>query len=276
MSEDVNNLQVINNHLYIYTTNTLYVYDIREIEFTNEASTYETELITSKIAYYQDVYNVNINLEDDPNNLSSNYTITETSNYNDIIAALEDLERYFLVFNADFFSRFFGYGMNGLEIYLADNITSTSKSEFGNADVVGLYIKKNNKYNIVLKVNSGENINTIAYHETFHVIEDYLASFNITFASWSNLNSPNFTYSNVYYTNQVFSDTLNNNKYNDGIYFVDNYARSNELEDRARMFEFICQGEDFSEYPHLHAKVSYIKQIVLASFPELYNSSYFI
>ena len=276
VSEDVNNLQVINNHLYIYTTNTLYVYDIREIEFTNEASTYETELITSKIAYYQDVYNVNINLEDDPNNLSSNYTITETSNYNDIIAALEDLERYFLVFNADFFSRFFGYGMNGLEIYLADNITSTSKSEFGNADVVGLYIKKNNKYNIVLKVNSGENINTIAYHETFHVIEDYLASFNITFASWSNLNSPNFIYSNVYYTNQVFSDTLNNNKYNDGIYFVDNYARSNELEDRARMFEFICQGEDFSEYPHLHAKVSYIKQIVLANFPELYNSSYFI
>ena len=275
VSEDVNNLQVINNHLYIYTTNTLYVYDIREIEFTNEASTYETELITSKIAYYQDVYNVNINLEDDPNNLSSNYTITETSNYNDIIAALEDLERYFLVFNADFFSRFFGYGMNGLEIYLADNITSTSKSEFGNADVVGLYIKKNNKYNIVLKVNSGENINTIAYHETFHVIEDYLASFNITFASWSNLNSPNFTYSNVYYTNQVFSDTLNN-KYNDGIYFVDNYARSNELEDRARMFEFICQGEDFSEYPHLHAKISYIKQIVLANFPELYNSSYFI
>ena len=275
VSEDVNNLQVINNHLYIYTTNTLYVYDIREIEFTNEASTYETELITSKIAYYQDVYNVNINLEDDPNNLSSNYTITETSNYNDIIAALEDLERYFLVFNADFFSRFFGYGMNGLEIYLADNITSTSKSEFGNADVVGLYIKKNNKYNIVLKVNSGENINTIAYHETFHVIEDYLASFNITFASWSNLNPANFTYSNVYYTNQVFSDTLNN-KYNDGIYFVDNYARSNELEDRARMFEFICQGEDFSEYPHLHAKISYIKQIVLASFPELYNSSYFI
>ena len=275
VSEDVNNLQVINNHLYIYTTNTLYVYDIREIEFTNEASTYETELITSKIAYYQDVYNVNINLEDDPNNLSSNYTITETSNYNDIIAALEDLERYFLVFNADFFSRFFGYGMNGLEIYLADNITSTSKSEFGNADVVGLYIKKNNKYNIVLKVNSGENINTIAYHETFHVIEDYLASFNITFASWSNLNPANFTYSNVYYTNQVFSDTLNN-KYNDGIYFVDNYARSNELEDRARMFEFICQGEDFSDYPHLHAKVSYIKQIVLANFPELYNSSYFI
>ncbi len=275
VSEDVNNLQVINNHLYIYTTNTLYVYDIREIEFTNEASTYETELITSKIAYYQDVYNVNINLEDNPNNLSSNYTITETSNYNDIIAALEDLERYFLVFNADFFSRFFGYGMNGLEIYLADDISSTTRNEFGNADVVGLYIKKNNKYNIILTVNSGENINNIAFHETFHVIEDYLSSFNITFASWSNLNPSGFTYSNVYYTNQVFSDTLNN-KYNDGIYFVDNYARSNELEDRARMFEFICQGEDFSEYPHLHAKISYIKQIVLASFPELYNSSYFI
>ena len=273
---DVNNLTVNNNYLYLFTDNILYVYDIREIEFDNSASSYEDELINSKIAYYNDIYNVNINITSDPSNLSSNYNITPTTNYNDIIDALEDLERYFLVFNADFFQRFTGYGMDGLEIYLVDDITSTTKSEFGNADVVGLFVRKNNKYNIILKVNSEENINTIAFHETFHAIEDYLASFNITFANWDNLNPDNFTYSNIYYTNQIFTDTLNNNKYNNGIYFIDNYARSNALEDRARTFEYICQGEDFSEYPHLQAKAKYIKQIVLANFPELYNSSYFI
>ena len=276
VSNDVNKLTVINNYLYIFTDDTLYIYDIREIEFDNASSTYESELITSKINYYKNEYNVNINIYDDPSNLSSNYSITKTTNYNDIIDALEDLERYFLVFNEEFFANFTGYGMSGLEIYLADDIKATSTSEITNASVVGLFVKKNSKYNIVLKVNAEENINTIAFHETFHAIEDYLASFNITFANWDNLNPDGFTYSNVYYTNQTFMDTLGFNKYANSIYFVDNYARSNVMEDRARMFEYICQGEDFNEYPHLNAKVNYIKRILLANFLSLYNSSYFI
>ena len=276
VSNDVNKLTVINNYLYIFTDDTLYIYDIREIEFDDASSTYESELITSKINYYKNEYNVNINIYDDPSNLSSNYSITKTTNYNDIIDALEDLERYFLVFNEEFFANFTGYGMSGLEIYLADYIKATSTSEITNASVVGLFVKKNSKYNIVLKVNAEENINTIAFHETFHAIEDYLASFNITFANWDNLNPDGFTYSNVYYTNQTFMDTLGFNKYANSIYFVDNYARSNVMEDRARMFEYICQGEDFSEYPHLNAKVNYIKRILLANFLSLYNSSYFI
>ena len=276
VSNDVNKLTVINNYLYIFTDDTLYIYDIREIEFDNASSTYESELITNKINYYKNEYNVNINIYDDPSNLSSNYSITKTTNYNDIIDALEDLERYFLVFNEEFFANFTGYGMSGLEIYLADDIKATSTSEITNASVVGLFVKKNSKYNIVLKVNAEENINTIAFHETFHAIEDYLASFNITFANWDNLNPDGFTYSNVYYTNQTFTDTLGFNKHANSIYFVDNYARSNVMEDRARMFEYICQGEDFSEYPHLNAKVNYIKRILLANFPSLYNSSYFI
>ena len=276
VSNDVNKLTVINNYLYIFTDDTLYIYDIREIEFDDASSTYESELITSKINYYKNEYNVNINIYDDPSNLSSNYSITKTTNYNDIIDALEDLERYFLVFNEEFFANFTGYGMSGLEIYLADDIKATSTSEITNASVVGLFVKKNSKYNIVLKVNAEENINTIAFHETFHAIEDYLASFNITFANWDNLNPDGFTYSNIYYTNQTFTDTLGFNKYANSIYFVDNYARSNVMEDRARMFEYICQGEDFSEYPHLNAKVNYIKRILLANFLSLYNSSYFI
>ena len=276
VSNDVNKLTVINNYLYIFTDDTLYIYDIREIEFDDASSNYESELITSKINYYKNEYNVNINIYDDPSNLSSNYSITKTTNYNDIIDALEDLERYFLVFNEEFFANFTGYGMSGLEIYLADDIKATSTSEITNASVVGLFVKKNSKYNIVLKVNAEENINTIAFHETFHAIEDYLASFNITFANWDNLNPDGFTYSNVYYTNQTFMDTLGFNKYANSIYFVDNYARSNVMEDRARMFEYICQGEDFSEYPHLNAKVNYIKRILLANFLSLYNSSYFI
>ena len=137
-------------------------------------------------------------------------------------------------------------------------------------------MNKNNKYNLVLRINSGEEMLNIAYHETFHAIEDYLRKCGITFSGWNKLNPEGFSYSNVYYTNQEFTDTLGNNKYYNNIYFVDNYARSNEIEDRARTFEYICHGEDFSAYNHLSAKVRYIKKILLSYFPELYSSSYFI
>ena len=276
VDERISNIVVYKNKLYLYGTNTLYVYDITGIESGNynTSADYENNLISDKIAYYQDTYGVTINIYD-PSSLSGNYNIKAVSNYNDIIDALEELERYFIVFNKEFFQRFSDYGMSGLEIYFASSITPVGQSEFTNADVVGLYVPKNNKYNIVICLNSGENITTIAYHETIHAIEDYLSSIGFTFANWNNLNPSGFTYSNVYYTNQDFPDTVGNNKYNNQIYFVDNYARSNALEDRARTFEYICNGEDFSEYPHLNAKVNYIKKVLLQYFPELYSSSYF-
>lgn len=278
VEENINKITVASNMLYLYGEDILYVYNISEIESGNynSSANYENNLINSKISYYQEMYNVTINLDDDPSYLSNNYDISPVTNYNDIINALEELDRYFIVFNKEFFSRFSNYGMSGLEIYLASNITSSSQNDYANADVVGLYIKKNNKYNIVIRLNTGEDITTIAYHETIHAIEDYLSSIGASFSAWNSLNPSGFTYSNVYYTNQTFSDTLGNNKYNNQIYFVDNYARSNELEDRARMFENICNGEDFSEYPHLSAKVKYIKKVLLNYFPELYSSSYFI
>lgn len=277
VEEEIEELVVDNNYLYLYGTNTLYIYDISDIESNLVSSAnYENDLIKSKIDYYQENYNVTINLTDNPTYLSSNYNITTLNNYNEIIDVLEDLERYFLVFNKEFFSRFSNYGMDGLEIYLVDSITNNTRSNMGNASVVGLYINKNNKYNIVISVDSEENITTIAYHETMHAIEDYLQGQGVTFSNWNNLNPDDFTYSNVYYTNQTFTDTLNNNKYSNAIYFVDNYARSNALEDRARMFEYLCQGEDFNEYPHLNNKINYIKRTLLNNFPELYSSSYFI
>lgn len=276
ITERINKITVIGNNLYLYGTNTLYVYDIAEIESGNYSSSadYENNLIDSKIAYYKDTYGVTVNL-DDPSSLSDNYNIKAVSNYNDIIDALEELERYFIVFNKEFFKRFSDYGMSGLEIYFASSISPVGQNEFSNADVVGLYTSKNNKYNIVISLNSGENITTIAYHETIHAVEDYLSSLGFNFSNWNDLNPDGFAYSNIYYTNQVFSDTIDNNKYNNQIYFVDNYARSNAFEDRARTFEYICEGEDFAQYPHLHAKVNYIKQVLLQYFPELYGSSYF-
>lgn len=273
IADNVTKLQVINNYLYVYGDYNLYIYNISDIEHTNETSSSD---ISDKIDFYQEYYGVTINLEDNPNNLSNDYQIVKATNNNDITEALDELEYYFLVFNQEFFSRFSTHGMDGLNIYFASSISSGNHGSSESAEIVGLYLNKDNKYNIVICINSNEDILNIIFHETFHAIEAYLRAFNVTFSRWNSLNPSGFTYTNVYYTNMTFSDVYGYNNNANEIYFVDNYARSSEMEDRARTFEQVGLGTNLTNYPHLNAKVNYLKQVLLTNFPELKNSRYFV
>lgn len=273
IADNVTKLQVINNYLYVYGDYNLYIYNISDIEHTNETSSSD---ISDKIDFYQEYYGVTINLEDNPNNLSNDYQIVKATNNNDITEALDELEYYFLVFNQEFFSRFSTHGMDGLNIYFASSISSGNHGSSESAEIVGLYLNKDNKYNIVICINSNEDILNIIFHETFHAIEAYLRAFNVTFSRWNSLNSSGFTYTNVYYTNMTFSDVYGYNNNANEIYFVDNYARSSEMEDRARTFEQVGLGTNLTNYPHLNAKVNYLKQVLLTNFPELKTSRYFV
>ena len=273
IADNVTKLQVINNYLYVYGDYNLYIYNISDIEHTNENSSSD---ISDKIDFYQEYYGVTINLEDNPNNLSNDYQIVKATNNNDITEALDELEYYFLVFNQEFFSRFSTHGMDGLNIYFASSISSGNHGSSESAEIVGLYLNKDNKYNIVICINSNEDILNIIFHETFHAIEAYLRAFNVTFSRWNSLNPSGFTYTNVYYTNMIFSDVYGYNNNANEIYFVDNYARSSEMEDRARTFEQVGLGTNLTNYPHLNAKVNYLKQVLLTNFPELKNSRYFV
>lgn len=273
IADNVTKLQVINNYLYVYGDYNLYIYNISDIEHTNETSSSD---ISDKIDFYQEYYGVTINLEDNPNNLSNDYQIVKATNNNDITEALDELEYYFLVFNQEFFSRFSTHGMDGLNIYFASSISSGNHGSSESAEIVGLYLNKDNKYNIVICINSNEDILNIIFHETFHAIEAYLRAFNVTFSRWNSLNPSGFTYTNVYYTNMTFSDVYGYNNNDNEIYFVDNYARSSEMEDRARTFEQVGLGTNLTNYPHLNAKVNYLKQVLLTNFPELKTSRYFV
>ena len=273
IADNVTKLQVINNYLYVYGDYNLYIYNISDIEHTNETSSSD---ISDKIDFYQEYYGVTINLEDNPNNLSNDYQIVKATNNNDITEALDELEYYFLVFNQEFFSRFSTHGMAGLNIYFASSISSGNHGSSESAEIVGLYLNKDNKYNIVICINSNEDILNIIFHETFHAIEAYLRAFNVTFSRWNSLNPSGFTYTNVYYTNMTFSDVYGYNNNANEIYFVDNYARSSEMEDRARTFEQVGLGTNLTNYPHLNAKVNYLKQVLLTNFPELKTSRYFV
>lgn len=267
IKEKINNMYIILTNLYLLTDNYIYIYDLSSIEkIDNDTqSSYENILINNKIKYLKNNYNVTISFDVD-SGLHGDYEISKITNYNDIVNALSYVEDYFLMFNKEFFTRFYEMNMNGLKIFLASDIKG-SKDGYNLTDVVGLSYQKNNTYIIVVKANNSL-LKTLA-HETMHTIDNYLILNGYTYDTWKFLNNYGFTYSHKYYINETFTDTLSNYENNEDVYFVDAYGRSSEKEDRARIFEQICLGKDLSEYPNLYNKEKYLKNEIVTYFPEI-------
>lgn len=267
IKEKINNMYIILTNLYLLTDNYIYIYDLSSIEkIDNDTqSSYENVLINNKIKYLENNYNVTISFDVD-SGLHGDYEISKITNYNDIVNALSYVEDYFLMFNKEFFTRFYEMNMNGLKIFLASDIKG-SKDGYNLTDVVGLSYQKNNTYIIVVKANNSL-LKTLA-HETMHTIDNYLILNGYTYDTWKSLNNYGFTYSHKYYINETFTDTLSNYENNEDVYFVDAYGRSSEKEDRARIFEQICLGKDLSEYPNLYNKEKYLKNEIVTYFPEI-------
>lgn len=267
IKEKINNMYIILTNLYLLTDNYIYIYDLSSIEkIDNDTqSSYENILINNKIKYLENNYNVTISFDVD-SGLHGDYEISKITNYNDIVNALSYVEDYFLMFNKEFFTRFYEMNMNGLKIFLASDIKG-SKDGYNLTDVVGLSYQKNNTYIIVVKANNSL-LKTLA-HETMHTIDNYLILNGYTYDTWNSLNNYGFTYSHKYYINETFTDILSNYENNEDVYFVDAYGRSSEKEDRARIFEQICLGKDLSEYPNLYNKEKYLKNEIVTYFPEI-------
>lgn len=267
IKEKINNMYIILTNLYLLTDNYIYIYDLSSIEkIDNDTqSSYGNILINNKIKYLKNNYNVTISFDVD-SGLHGDYEISKITNYNDIVNALSYVEDYFLMFNKEFFTRFYEMNMNGLKIFLASDIKG-SKDGYNLTDVVGLSYQKNNTYIIVVKANNSL-LKTLA-HETMHTIDNYLTLNGYTYDTWNCLNNYGFTYSHKYYINETFTDTLSNYENNEDVYFVDAYGRSSEKEDRARIFEQICLGKDLSEYPNLYNKEKYLKNEIVTYFPEI-------
>lgn len=228
----------------------------------------EAKLIDDQIDYYEENYNVTISLYEDIKLSETMYDIDLLYNNYEISEALDLLGDYFKVFNKEFFNIFYENNMNGIKIYLANDINKIGNNYINDALVVGLFFKYDNYYIMIIDANSSDPIAKIAFHETMHAIEEYFNMKNIKFSNWNNYNPTYFKYTNNI-SNSKYADVLGNNKNRDNVYFIDNYARSSADEDRARIFEFLCLGEDFNRYPNLYAKSQYLKRMLNYYIPEI-------
>ena len=78
--------------------------------------------------------------------------------------------------------------------------------------------------------------------------------------------------------NENDSDYKYTIKYGKGdIYFIDNYSQTNELEDRATIFEKVCMNDakDIINNPYLFKKAKYIESEILKYYPMLKDSAIF-
>lgn len=248
-----------NGNLYIFTLNKMYVVNLFYGNNVEDNCTLE-----SLINEYNIKYNVDISYDGEIF-FNEKYRVYLEKDIDKITQTLDYLNIYFLKMGSHFFEKFKDKSMNGIEIFLVNSIYTNDN----NKNVAGLYTRKNNKYYLVISIDNEDAVLSILFHETMHAIEDYLKNYNLVFADWNDLNYEGFYYNNIYYTNKSFNDTLEDFKYNEDVYFVDNYARSNELEDRARLFEKICLNYNLEKYVNLNKKVIYLKKIILQKFPEL-------
>lgn len=73
-------------------------------------------------------------------------------------------------------------------------------------------------------------------HETYHYVERYISKLGGSFSGWNSLNPTNFKYGTI------SSDYSYNTTFSADAYFVNNYAQTDEFEDRASTFEYMMDN----------------------------------
>lgn len=171
----------------------------------------------------ESVYGINIKY----GNETKGYTVgglqIDILNDNSIInQTLNNLNYNLSLYPSNFFAEIRNYGYQ-LTIYLI--------KEYSQKNVTGITDSTNN--NVVISIASNYAFAESFHHEIYHYIEKYIYSKGGRYTTWNNLNPKDFQYGTV---NRNLSYSSTNDK---NAYFVNNYAQTDEEEDRASTFEYM-------------------------------------
>lgn len=276
-------LQILNDLAYIVVTDgtsyDLYVWDYNK----NVINENMKERNISKIESYELVnkiknsFNVNINIYDKGIRYFNDFYALPS---NDIELTLDRLKETYEVlnyFNKDFFDKFNINDNLGIEIYLTGKVSpSNLETQISNPSAYSLVMNKT--YIIALNINTKEYKKTLC-HELMHTIENnmlYLYENKIIekpFNKWNTLNPKNFDYNNSYTDETNEEYTISNNK---DIYFIDSYSKTYPSEDRARIFEQLCNSKNvLNEYSNIKKKALYLKDEIIRVYPNIKDSNIF-
>lgn len=277
--KEINQIESDGKYIYllIYDKDCdIYVIDIDKVSKTiytfDEYKKYMDNLVDKSVLDLEKKYHVDIVYKDDVNIKNSTFETSKMNNNYVVLNALNQIEKTLNKFNLEFYDRFYEDKHKGLIIYLSGKLTPNDKVDT-TPNPAGYTLQENNESEIVIDIDQSS-LDVTLCHELMHAIEFKM---NNTFIKWTDYNPLGYMYSGNYrdYIDSKYTITeedINN------VYFVDEYAKTNGMEDRARVFENIC-GVDINstmlKYPHLKEKANYLKEKVLEEFPSLKEATVF-
>lgn len=273
----INILGLHGNKLFVAFEQDIYEVDIsgREAipvaEYTiilhGEIDDMETEI--------RDKYSINILTgKNAVQHLTNNIKAEPVENDCRIYYSIKQIYKYIQRFGRDFFTEF-RYGTSqGLYILMTGS--TEVNNDGASIDAGGVAFRMEDRFYIILNINTdytGKNF----CHELMHSMEQNTDGMSL-FPDWKNYNPKGFKYANSYAGTPDSKYSLDGPDGYD-IYFFDVYSMTNELEDRARIFENILGVEKdecrINELPKLKAKAEYIRERLYKMYPALKDTDIF-
>lgn len=277
--DNINQIYYDDNYLYLVTfveDNNVYVVDINNIPRTTytykEYEKYMDDKVNKMIKSIEEKYHVDIVYKDEVKIKNSTFEANGELNDYSILRSLDDIDKVLNKFNIEFFDSLKDKEHKGLIIYLSGEIKSNPKVDT-TSNASGYTLYENDQHEVVLDINQ-TGIEGTMCHELMHVMDGKMET---DYTDWFKLNPKNYIYEYSYKSDAKVKYTMFENDKSE-VYFVDTYAKSYPLEDRARIFENICGKDETTyllEYPHLKEKALLIQKEILKEFPSLKDAKVF-
>ena len=267
-------LKIVNDLLYIINENTIYVIDLNDIETkeltSEEITTLLDERLNTKLANIENEYGITIKVKKSADVKFDFWSqeIVGEKRYDAINDSLDTLETSLKSFNKDIFKEFIHGEYTGFQIYIASTIESPNPID-------GEEFKYYDKYTIIAQTSGFERT---FYHELLHALEDAVTTkHQDIFKNWNSYNPKGFKYGSFDYYKIYSAQRYTIDFGSEDVYFIDNYSQTDEMEDRARIFENLAvkNTEKITKYPNILKKAKYEMEELIKYYPSLSESPVF-
>ena len=258
---------------YVYLTmeDKVYIIDTNVVKLDemtpDEMDTLFNKKVDDKIEQLTSEYGIQIKIRKDADISWDDWKqyITGETATDKLLASLDEAEEVFKMFGKEFFKEFIHNEYKGYRVYIVSNIKSPGFA------MAGEELRYYDTYTVI--VDTSDFKRTLC-HETMHALEDVISTKGKDmFPKWSSYNPKGFKYKINYKEFDLsYKYTVSYGK--GEVYFIDNYAQTNELEDRARIFENMCMNtvKDIKDNPKLLEKAQYQRDQIVKYYPMLKDS----
>ena len=277
----VDKLLLKDNYLYLISNLEVNIIKLDEIDSkyytVEEFKEYQKNSIVKKVEEIENKYNnvkIIYNLDDIKETDKWIVSYVNEDKYYQLENALVSIDKVLSKLGSEFLSSFKHDKYEGLRIVIVNGIITGENA--GVANIAGETFETDAYYNVVI-TNDGLSYERVLCHEMQHAIDDNASYRKYDIAgNWYDYNPEGFEYNIKYYNNGDNKYTTYDSE--DDAYFVDAYGKSNQYEDRARIFENMCylDGEiNIKKYPSLLKKAQYLRDEMIKYYPSISDSAVF-